>query len=51
MLATGADLEAAVRRAKAFIQSAIEHGAKNPVGKGNGPVDHLYAIRQQGAPV
>ncbi len=51
LLATGADLETAVQRAKAFIQDAIEHGARNPVGKGNGPVDHLYAIRRHGPPV
>lgn len=51
LLAAGDDLEPAVRRAKAFIQSAIEHGARNPVGKGNGPVDHLYAIRRHGPPV
>ena len=51
LLASGAELEDAVRRAKDFIQAAIEHGAKNPVGKGNGPVDHLYAIRRHGPPV
>lgn len=50
-LATGDKLDDAVRRAKAFIQDAIVHGAKNPIGKGNGPVDHLYAIRRQGPPV
>lgn len=50
-LATGDDLATAVRRAKAFIQDAIVHGARNPVGKGNGPVDHLYAIRSAGVPV
>jgi hydroxymethylpyrimidine/phosphomethylpyrimidine kinase len=50
-LATGADLTEAVQRSKAFIQDAIVHGAKNPIGKGNGPVDHLYAIRRNGPPV
>ena len=50
-LATGDKLDDAVRRAKAFIQDAIVHGAKNPIGKGNGPVDHLYAIRRHGPPV
>jgi len=50
-LAAGDDLAAAVRRAKAFIQDAIEHGARNPIGKGNGPVDHLYAIRRHAPPV
>jgi hydroxymethylpyrimidine/phosphomethylpyrimidine kinase len=51
LLATGADLKEAVQRAKVFIQEAITQGAHNPVGKGNCPVDHLYAIRRQGPPV
>jgi hydroxymethylpyrimidine/phosphomethylpyrimidine kinase len=50
-LSTGADLQEAVQRAKTFIQEAIEHGVRNPIGKGNGPVDHLYAIRRHGPPV
>jgi len=51
LLATGADLQEAVQRAKAFIQDAIMHGARAPVGKGSSPVDHLYAIRRQPPPV
>ncbi len=51
LLATGADLSEAVQRAKAFIHEAITHGARNPIGKGSSPVDHLYAIRRQGPPV
>jgi hydroxymethylpyrimidine/phosphomethylpyrimidine kinase len=51
LLATGAELQDAVQRAKAFVREAIAHGARNPVGKGNGPIDHLYAIRRHGPPV
>jgi hydroxymethylpyrimidine/phosphomethylpyrimidine kinase len=50
-LALGADIHLAVQRAKSFIQYAIAHGSRNPVGHGNGPVDHLYAIRRQPPPV
>jgi hydroxymethylpyrimidine/phosphomethylpyrimidine kinase len=51
LLATGVELAEAVQRAKAYIQAAITHGAMNPVGSGNGPVDHLYAIRRSPRPV
>jgi hydroxymethylpyrimidine/phosphomethylpyrimidine kinase len=51
LLATGVELAEAVQRAKAYIQAAITHGAMNPVGHGNGPVDHLYAIRRSPRPV
>lgn len=51
LLATGADLAEAVERAKAYIQAAITHGAINPIGHGNGPVDHLYDIRRRPRPV
>jgi len=51
LLATGDDLAEAVARAKAYIQAAITHGAVNPIGHGNGPVDHLYDIRRRPKPV
>jgi hydroxymethylpyrimidine/phosphomethylpyrimidine kinase len=51
LLATGVDLAEAVQRAKAYIQAAITHGAQSPVGRGNSPVDHLYAIRRHPRPV
>ena len=51
LLATGVDLAEAVTRAKAYIQAAITHGAQSPVGRGNSPVDHLYAIRRHSRPV
>lgn len=45
LVATGAGLEDAVTRAKAFVHRAIAAGAGLNVGGGHGPVDHLYAIR------
>lgn len=44
-LAEGRDLEDAVRRGKAFVHAAIEAARALAIGKGAGPVDHLYAIR------
>ncbi|MDX2158901.1 MAG: bifunctional hydroxymethylpyrimidine kinase/phosphomethylpyrimidine kinase [Hyphomicrobiaceae bacterium] len=44
-LADGADLETAVRRAKAWLGEAIAAGAGQRIGHGHGPVDHLFAIR------
>jgi hydroxymethylpyrimidine/phosphomethylpyrimidine kinase len=41
-LAKGYDMEAAVKNAKAYITSAIRHGARFILGKGNGPVHHFF---------
>jgi hydroxymethylpyrimidine/phosphomethylpyrimidine kinase len=41
-MAAGDDLEAAVRRAKAYVHAAIAAGVSLGVGRGNGPVDHLF---------
>lgn len=43
-LAVGFALEAAVRAAKAYLSTALEHGDRLDVGHGNGPVEHLFAI-------
>jgi hydroxymethylpyrimidine/phosphomethylpyrimidine kinase len=43
-LAMGDDLEVAVRRAKAYVDDAILAGASLSIGRGHGPVDHLFAI-------
>lgn len=51
LLAAGEPLEQAVRRAKAFVWSALEAGAHCQIGHGSGPVDHLFAIRRQPPPV
>lgn len=45
LLAHGEGLETAVRRAKAYVSAALAAGRDLGVGHGNGPVDHLYAIR------
>lgn len=46
-LAHGEPMRVAVQRAKAFVWQAIAAGRALRVGHGNGPVDHLHAIRRQ----
>jgi hydroxymethylpyrimidine/phosphomethylpyrimidine kinase len=46
-LALGDSLPSAVGAAKEFVWKAIDAGRALAVGKGNGPVDHLHAIRRQ----
>lgn len=41
-LAKGADIETAVRDAKAYITDAIRAGADYRLGRGHGPVHHFY---------
>ncbi len=50
LLAQAIDLETAVLRAKTFVHRAIEAGRAQSIGHGNGPVDHLYALRASAAP-
>jgi hydroxymethylpyrimidine/phosphomethylpyrimidine kinase len=45
-LARGMRLEAAVERARAYMQKAIEAGAGYSIGKGHGPVHHFHAVWQ-----
>ena len=47
LLATGEALPNAVRRAKVYLTRALEHAQMMSVGRGHGPVDHIYAIRRQ----
>lgn len=49
-LAKGASLRAAVRSAKTFISQAIGSGRDLRIGRGCGPVDHLFALRRGVAP-
>jgi hydroxymethylpyrimidine/phosphomethylpyrimidine kinase len=49
LLAQGAGLAEAMRRAKAFVWHGLQAGRTLGVGHGRGPVDHLFAIRR-GAP-
>lgn len=46
-LAEGDSLPTAVKTAKDYVWSAIEAGQALSVGKGDGPVDHLHAIRRR----
>jgi len=45
-LAAGDAIDVAVRAAKDFVWRALEAGRHLTVGRGNGPVDHLFAIRE-----
>jgi len=51
LLAQGAALPDAVRRAKAFVWQGLQAGRTLGVGGGRGPVDHLFAIRRGAPPV
>ncbi len=46
-LAKGLPMVEAVRAAKEYLHNALVAGAKLTIGKGHGPVDHLYTIRTQ----
>jgi hydroxymethylpyrimidine/phosphomethylpyrimidine kinase len=50
LLAQGVVLEEAVRRAKAYVSAALAAGRDMMVGKGNGPVDHLFALKRHPPP-
>ena len=50
LLALGRPLEEAVARAKTYVARAIAAAVTQRVGRGSGPVDHLYAIRSAGMP-
>jgi hydroxymethylpyrimidine/phosphomethylpyrimidine kinase len=50
LLAQGVGLMDAVTRAKAFVWQALEGGRAIGIGHGNGPVDHLFAIRRSPPP-
>jgi hydroxymethylpyrimidine/phosphomethylpyrimidine kinase len=45
-IAIGDTLPTAVKAAKDFVWNAIDAGRSLGVGKGDGPVDHLYGIRR-----
>ena len=50
LLARGATLAEAVRRAKAYVWHGLRHGRALGVGHGRGPLDHLFAIRGAAPP-
>lgn len=43
-LAAGMDIEMAVRRARAYLQLALETAV--PLGRGNGPVNHAHTVAE-----
>ncbi len=45
-LSQGIDLWGAVRSAKEYLEGAIESGANYEIGRGHGPVNHLYKQRR-----
>jgi hydroxymethylpyrimidine/phosphomethylpyrimidine kinase len=51
LMATGLPLVEAVRGAKRYLSSALVSGRDLRVGKGHGPVDHLFDIRRRARPV
>ena len=50
LLSQGATLAEAVDRAKTYVWEGLRHGHGLGVGKGRGPVDHLFAIRGKQPP-
>jgi hydroxymethylpyrimidine/phosphomethylpyrimidine kinase len=50
LMAQGVAVREAVGRAKEFVWLALEAGRTLRVGRGRGPVDHLYAIRRAQPP-
>ena len=45
LMSQGANLETAVEQAKTYVWEALQAGRTLGVGKGHGPVDHLYRTR------
>jgi hydroxymethylpyrimidine/phosphomethylpyrimidine kinase len=50
LLAQGTGLAEAVERAKAYVWRGLQGGRTLGVGRGRGPVDHLFAIRRAAPP-
>jgi hydroxymethylpyrimidine/phosphomethylpyrimidine kinase len=50
LIAQGVGLREAVARAKEFVWQGLQAGRTLGVGKGSGPVDHLFAIRRTPPP-
>jgi hydroxymethylpyrimidine/phosphomethylpyrimidine kinase len=44
-LALGKTLQEAVEAAKLFVWAALNSGAAQTIGRGNGPIDHLFGLR------
>ena len=45
LLAQGADLATAAKKAKSYLYESLKSGASHRIGKGSGPVDHFYHLK------
>jgi len=50
LLSQGVTLAEAVDRAKTYVWEGLRHGRGLAIGKGRGPVDHLFALRGKQPP-
>jgi hydroxymethylpyrimidine/phosphomethylpyrimidine kinase len=50
LLSQGTALPEAVDRAKTYVWEGLRHGSGLGIGKGRGPIDHLFAIRGKPPP-
>jgi hydroxymethylpyrimidine/phosphomethylpyrimidine kinase len=50
LLSQGVALPEAVDRAKAYVWEGLRHGRGLGIGKGRGPIDHLFAVRRMRPP-
>jgi hydroxymethylpyrimidine/phosphomethylpyrimidine kinase len=50
LLAQGEGLFEAVERAKTYVWEGLRHGRRLDIGRGRGPIDHLFAVRRAGPP-
>lgn len=50
LMAMGTPMAEAVDRAKGYVWHALKSGRSQAIGQGNGPLDHLYAIRRNPPP-
>ncbi len=51
LIAAGETLPAAVRGGKRYLSAALVAGRDQRIGKGHGPVDHLFDIRSRAWPI
>lgn len=50
LLAQGVSLTEAVGGGKSYVWEGLRHGQGLGIGKGRGPIDHLFSIRRPGPP-
>ena len=47
LLAQAVPLAEAVERAKAYVWEGLQHGRNLHIGRGSGPIDHLFALHSK----